>query len=82
MFAAALVLVEPGGYALLPANQDLTAAEVILLQARGQGGESKLRKALQSLRNSFDVILVVCPPSLTVGATPQEHPGTCPPAAG
>jgi chromosome partitioning protein len=62
----ALVTVDPGGYSLLPANQDLTAAEVQLLAARGQGGESKLRKALQSLRNSFDVILVDCPPSLNM----------------
>src|SRR5690348_17809674 len=29
--SSALLRVEPGGYALLPANQDLTAAEVRLL---------------------------------------------------
>jgi chromosome partitioning protein len=64
--ASALVQVDPGGYALLPANQDLTSAEVQLLSMRGGGGESKLRKALEAIRSSFDVILVDCPPSLNM----------------
>jgi chromosome partitioning protein len=62
---SALVGVDPGGYALLGANQDLTAAEVRLLTG-GAGGESKLRNALQVLRGIFDVILVDCPPSLNM----------------
>jgi chromosome partitioning protein len=64
--ASALVQVDPGGYALLPANQELTSAEVQLLAKRGEGGESRLRKALQPVRCSFDVILVLCPPSLNM----------------
>src|SRR5215471_13370395 len=54
--AAALVAVEPGGFSLLPANQDLTAAEVRLLSML-TGREVKLRNALAPLRDSFDVVL-------------------------
>jgi chromosome partitioning protein len=64
--ASALVQVEAGGYTLLPANQDLTAAEVQLLARRSEGGESRLRSALRLVRDSFDVILVACPPSLNM----------------
>jgi chromosome partitioning protein len=61
----ALVRVEYGGFMLMPANQDLTAAEVRLLNMTG-GGEFKLRNALSSVREEFDVILVDCPPSLNM----------------
>ena len=63
--AAALVTLEHGGYTLLPANQDLTAAEVRLL-ALPIGREIKLRQALQPKRNDFDVILIDCPPALNM----------------
>ena len=63
--ADALVAVDPGGYALLGSNQDLTAAEVRLLVG-GDGGAMKLRQSLQALRGVFDVILVDCPPSLNM----------------
>ena len=56
---------EPGGYQLLPANQDLTAAEVRLLQMP-EGRETKLRNALAPIRESFDVILIDCPPALNM----------------
>ena len=62
---AALIPVEPGGFSLLPANQDLTAAEVRLL-AMLTGREVKLRNALAALRDSFDVILIDCPPALNM----------------
>ena len=62
---AALIKVDPGGYTLLPANQDLTAAEVRLLTMI-TGRETKLRHALAPLRESFDVILVDCPPALNM----------------
>jgi chromosome partitioning protein len=61
----ALVRVEYGGFMLMPANQDLTAAEVRLLNMAG-GREFKLRNALSSVREEFDVILVDCPPSLNM----------------
>jgi chromosome partitioning protein len=63
--AAALVQVEEGGFTLLPANQDLTAAEVRLLTLP-IGREIKLRQALQPKREAFDVILIDCPPALNM----------------
>jgi chromosome partitioning protein len=63
--AAALVPVAEGGFMLLPANQDLTAAEVRLLTLP-IGREVKLRQALQPKREAFDVILIDCPPALNM----------------
>ena len=67
--AAALVPVklptEHGGFTLLPANQDLTAAEVRLLTLP-IGRETKLRQALQPKRDQFDVVLIDCPPALNM----------------
>ena len=64
--ADALVRIEHGaGYTLLPANQDLTAAEVRLLTLP-IGRETKLRNALQPRRDDFDVILIDCPPALNM----------------
>ena len=63
--AAALVTVDPGGFQLLPANQDLTAAEVRLLTMMA-GREVRLRNALAPLRQAFDIILIDCPPALNM----------------
>ena len=61
----ALVPVEHGGFMLMPANQDLTVAEVRLLTTN-VGREFKLRNALRPIRESFDIILIDCPPSLNM----------------
>ena len=61
----AMVPVEYGGFMLMPANQDLTAAEVRLLTTMA-GREFKLRNALKAIRENFDVILIDCPPSLNM----------------
>ena len=61
----ALVPVEFGGFMLMPGNQDLTAAEVRLLSMI-TGREFKLRNALKPIRESFDVILIDCPPALNM----------------
>ena len=55
---------EHGGYQLLPANRDLTAAEVVLLEM--QMKESRLRSALAPIRENYDYILIDCPPSLSM----------------
>lgn len=62
---SALLRVDPGGFMLLPSNQDLTAAEVRLL-TMAVGRETKLRNALVPLRESYDVILIDCPPALNM----------------
>jgi chromosome partitioning protein len=51
--------------AVLPANQDLTAAEVRLL-ALVLGREQKLRAALEPIRNHYDLIVIDCPPALNM----------------
>jgi chromosome partitioning protein len=61
----AMLPVEYGGFMLMPANQDLTAAEVRLLTMPA-GREFKLRNALSAVRNDFDIILIDCPPSLNM----------------
>jgi chromosome partitioning protein len=63
--ASALRTLEQGGYALLPANQDLTAAEVRLLGLT-VGRETRLRQALAPVREAYDVILIDCPPALNM----------------
>ena len=55
---------EAGSYDLLPANGDLTAAEVELLDMKMK--ESRLRYALASAREAYDYILIDCPPSLNM----------------
>ncbi|GGJ94884.1 ParA family protein [Pseudomonas matsuisoli] len=55
---------EHGGYQLLPANRDLTAAEVALLEMPAK--ENRLREALAPIRENYDYILIDCPPSLSM----------------
>ncbi|HMV66520.1 MAG TPA: AAA family ATPase [Myxococcota bacterium] len=50
------------GLDLLPATADLVGAEVELVAA--QRREHRLRRALQSLRDDYDWVLIDCPPSL------------------
>ncbi|HKE95728.1 MAG TPA: AAA family ATPase, partial [Povalibacter sp.] len=62
--AAALLSVDYADFRLMPANQDLVAAEVELM---GKAGcESRLRDALQPIRDQFDMILIDCPPALNM----------------
>jgi chromosome partitioning protein len=63
--ADAIVAADPGGFHLIPANQDLTVAEVRILTLLA-GRELKLKAALAPLRGSYDVILVDCPPALNM----------------
>jgi len=52
------------GYDLLPANSDLTAAEVQLMNKIGR--ERQLTLALEPVRDAYDYILIDCPPSLNM----------------
>lgn len=63
--ASAMVRIERAGFTLLPSNQDVTAAEVRLL-SMPSGRETRLREALEPVRNDFDVILIDCPPALNM----------------
>ena len=47
---------------VLPATQDLVGAELELVNREGR--ERALRAALEPLANSYDVVIVDCPPSL------------------
>jgi chromosome partitioning protein len=51
--------------AVLPANQDLTAAEVRMI-GLASGREQRLRVALEPIRHSYDLILIDCPPALNM----------------
>lgn len=52
------------GFDLIAANGDLTAAEVELLELDDK--EHKLKRALASVLNEYDYILIDCPPSLNM----------------
>ncbi len=64
--SAADTIVSPpeGGFAVLPGNDELTLAEVKLLQEIGR--EMKLRKALAPVTGLYDFILIDCPPSINM----------------
>ncbi len=59
-----IVAVENGGFDLVPANGDLTAAEVELMNEIGR--EHRLRLCLNLVRDNYDYILIDCPPSLNL----------------
>jgi chromosome partitioning protein len=61
---SALMSVEYADFKLMPANQDLVAAEVQLMGR--PGCETRLRDALQAIRHEFDVVLIDCPPALNM----------------
>ncbi len=63
--ADAILAIEAAGFELLPSNQDLTAAEVRLLTMLA-GREHRLEKALEPVRDRYDVIIIDCPPALNI----------------
>jgi chromosome partitioning protein len=55
---------EAGGYDLLPANRELSGAEIDLVQMEDR--ERQLKMALQSVSSQYDFVLIDCPPTLSL----------------
>jgi len=60
----AIVSTSDGGFDLLPANSELTAAEVELLSIAMK--EQRLRLALATVKDRYDFVIIDCPPSLSM----------------
>jgi chromosome partitioning protein len=58
------VLLSEAGYHVLPANRELAGAEIDLVGEEGR--ETKLKRALASVKKDYDFILIDCPPSLSL----------------
>lgn len=72
--AADAVLETPGGFHVLPANGDLTAAEIALLNADNR--ELRLREIIATVNADYDYVVIDCPPSLnmlTINALVAAH---------
>jgi chromosome partitioning protein len=55
---------EAGGYSLLPANRELAGAEIELVEFEER--ETRLKEALDTVRDQYDFILIDSPPSLSL----------------
>jgi len=69
-----IIYAADAGYDLLPGNSDLTAAEVELMTRDSR--ERRLRAALVYVQNDYDLIVIDCPPSLsmlTINALAAAH---------
>ena len=60
----AIQKLEGFGFDLLPANSDLTAAEVALMNEPAR--EQRLKSALSAIKDSYQYIIIDCPPSLNM----------------
>lgn len=63
-FSDVVTFADEAGYEILPANADLTAAEVALLQLEER--ELILKRVLEENKDQFAFILIDCPPSLNM----------------
>ena len=60
----ALLATDPAGYDILPANRDLTAASIALLDVAEK--ETRLKTILQHVQANYDYIIIDCPPTLNM----------------
>ncbi len=60
----ALISIENVGIDLLPANADLTAAEVELM--RTDNAEQRFKESIAPIKDNYDYILIDCPPALNM----------------
>ncbi len=58
------ILHADGGYDLVPANSDLSGAEIELISLERR--EHRLRMALEPVRDRYDYLLIDCPPALNL----------------
>ena len=63
-FSDVATYADEAGYEILPANADLTAAEVALLQTEEK--ELILKRILEENKAQFEFVLIDCPPSLNM----------------
>jgi len=59
-----LQTVSPAGFDILPANRDLTAAAIGLLENDDKQG--RLKNLLQPLLENYDYVIIDCPPTLNM----------------
>jgi len=62
--AQARVRSEAGGYDVLPANRELSGAEIDLIQMDQR--EQQLKQAIEHVLDDYDFILIDCPPTLSL----------------
>lgn len=55
---------ETGNYDVLPANRELSGAEIDLVQMGSR--EARLKLAIDAVRDDYDYILIDCPPTLSL----------------
>jgi len=55
---------ESGGYDVLPANRELSGAEIDLVQMEER--EQQLKRALDEVSGQYDFVLIDCPPTLSL----------------
>ena len=55
---------ESGGYDVLPANRELSGAEIDLVQMDER--ERQLKAAIDSVKHEYDFVLIDCPPTLSL----------------